>query len=64
MPRHFFEFIVTHSSPGVLLVPQHLRVAEAIDCLLLIWGASEMDEWAHRMCLVPSLATCLVSGRR
>ncbi|MBI3697303.1 MAG: DUF5615 family PIN-like protein [Acidobacteria bacterium] len=63
MPRHFLQFTASHYSPGVLLVPQYLRIAEAIDCLLLVWEASGMDEWENRICLVPSLNTYLMAGQ-
>jgi hypothetical protein len=37
MPRHFAEFLQARgSSPGVILVPQHLHVGEAIAELVLI----------------------------
>jgi len=41
----------------VLLVRQDLPVAQAVESLLLIWEASEPDEWVNRVCLVPSLVT-------
>jgi hypothetical protein len=41
MPRHFFAFITTTTSAGVLIVPQHLPVAAAVDDLFLLWHASE-----------------------
>jgi len=60
MPRHFRQF--TQRSPGVLLVRQDLPVGEAIETLLLIWEASEADEWVNRLCLVPSLVTIAIGG--
>ena len=54
MPRHFGDFLEAHaSSPGVILVPQYLPVAEAIDELVSIWGASDAEEWANRILRVP-----------
>jgi hypothetical protein len=54
MPRHFADFIQAHgSSPGVILVPQYLPVGEAIAQLVLIWGASEADEWQNRIGTIP-----------
>jgi predicted nuclease of predicted toxin-antitoxin system len=54
MPRHFGEFLQTAgSSPGVILVPQRLLVAEAIDELVLIWCASESEEWTNRILRIP-----------
>ncbi len=62
LPRHFRIFAQDRRSPGVLLVRQDLPVGEAIETLLLIWEASEADEWVNRLCLVPSLATIAVGG--
>jgi len=36
MPRHFAAFITTETSPGVLIIPQRLSVATAVEDLLLI----------------------------
>jgi len=62
MPQHFREFTQGRRSPGVLLVRQDLPVGEAIGTLLLIWEASEADEWLNRFCLVPSLVTIEIVG--
>ena len=54
MPHHFGEFLqVRGSSPGVLLVPQYLPIGEAIDELVLIWGASDAQEWENRILRIP-----------
>jgi len=53
MPRHFAEFITMETSPGLLVVPQHLSVAAAVEDLLLIWFATEADEWVNRICFLP-----------
>jgi hypothetical protein len=53
MPRHFAQFIATATSPGVLVVPQHLPVAAAVEDLLLIWACTEADEWTNRICFLP-----------
>src|SRR5450755_3127313 len=45
MPRHFGDFLQARgSSPGVLVVPQSLPIGEAIEELVLIWGASDAEE--------------------
>ncbi len=62
MPKHFRQFTQRRRSPGVLLVRQDLPIGEAIDTLLLIWEASEPDEWVNRLCLLPSLVTIAVGG--
>ena len=45
MPRHFADFIVNEKSPGVMLVAQKVSVNVAIEELLLIWAASDAEEW-------------------
>jgi hypothetical protein len=62
MPGHFRQFTQRRRSPGVLLVRQDLPVGEAIETLLLIWEASEADEWVTRLCLMPSLVTIAIGG--
>jgi predicted nuclease of predicted toxin-antitoxin system len=53
MPQHFAEFIATRMSPGVLVLPQHMPVSLAVEELLLIWGATEAEEWTNRICYLP-----------
>jgi hypothetical protein len=54
MPDHFRTFVrAGRRSPGVFLIPQKLDIAEAIDELLLIWFASEAEEWEDRLEWVP-----------
>jgi predicted nuclease of predicted toxin-antitoxin system len=56
MPRHFGDFLQAYgSSPGVLLVPQYLPIGEAIEELVLIWGASGAEDWMNRIVKVPLL---------
>jgi len=54
MPEHFGNFLQARgSSPGVILVPQYLSIGEAIDELVLIWGASDAEEWQNRILRIP-----------
>ena len=54
MPRHFGEFLEAGgSSAGVFLVKQHTPVAEVIAALLLVWAASDADEWKNRILEIP-----------
>jgi hypothetical protein len=53
MPRHFAEFIESQTSPGVIVVPQHIPVATVVDDLVLIWTATEAEEWINRLCYLP-----------
>ena len=54
MPRHFGEFLpMRQSSPGVFLVSQFAAIGEVIDDLVLIWSASEAEEWTNRIVRIP-----------
>ena len=54
MPRHFGDFLQARgSSPGVILVPQYLPIGEAIEELVLNWGASDAEEWENRILRIP-----------
>lgn len=53
MPAHFTAFIAAQTSPGLLIIPQHVPVSIAVEELLLIWHATEPDEWINRICYLP-----------
>jgi CRISPR/Cas system-associated protein Cas10 (large subunit of type III CRISPR-Cas system) len=53
MPKHFAEFIGRTTSYGVIIIPQKLPVRAAIEDLLLIWTASEAEEWHNRIQVLP-----------
>lgn len=53
MPRHFADFIVKKSSPGLLIVSQKEATLVAIEELLLVWTASEAEEWVNRIAVIP-----------
>jgi hypothetical protein len=53
MPEHFSRFIATATSPGLLVVPQHLPPVTVADELLLIWHATESEEWTNRISYLP-----------
>ncbi len=44
MPGYFAQFLAKNESPGIIIVPQHLPVATAIDQLLLMWAAMTTEE--------------------
>jgi hypothetical protein len=49
MPRH----LQSSQSPGVLLIPQRLPVPDAVKQLIMIWAASDPEEWVNRICVLP-----------
>jgi hypothetical protein len=53
MPRHFGEFVQAQRSPGLLVVPQHLLPRHVVDDLILIWAATEPEEWLNRLAFLP-----------
>ena len=53
MPQHFAAFIQHQHSAGLLIVPQHLPYAIVVEELLLIWAASEAEEWINRIAYLP-----------
>jgi hypothetical protein len=53
MPYYFAEFIASRTSPGLLIVPQHLGVRVAIEQLVMIWEASEAEEYVNRIVRLP-----------
>src|SRR6266516_467284 len=53
MPRHCAMFIMAQTRPGLLFIPQHLSVDLAVEPLLLIWAASDCEEWMNRIAYLP-----------
>ena len=52
MPRHFAEFIATQTSGGVLVV-QNSPIFQVVDDLILIWAATDAEEWTNRIIAIP-----------
>jgi hypothetical protein len=53
IPLHLARFLERQSSPGVILVSQDLDIGAAIEDLLIIWAASDSDEWRNQLGFVP-----------
>ena len=53
MPQHFADFITTQHSPGVFIVSQSLPISQAVEELLMIWEASEVEEWIDTIQFLP-----------
>ena len=41
------------ASPGVIVVPQSLAVVTVLEELVLIWAASQAEEWTDRIVYLP-----------
>ena len=58
MPGHFVSVLarwlpMDQHLPGVFIIQGNLRVADAIEQIALIWGASSADEWRDRVVYLP-----------
>jgi predicted nuclease of predicted toxin-antitoxin system len=53
MPVHFANFIATQQSPGVFLLAQNVPIRIAVEALLMIWEASEAEEWINTLQYLP-----------
>lgn len=49
MPSEFAMFITSHQSSGVIIVSRKLPTEAVIEELLLIWAASNAEEWINRI---------------
>lgn len=53
MPRHFAHFIRERESPGVFIVSQSARISRLIDDIILVWFASDSEEWVNIISELP-----------
>jgi predicted nuclease of predicted toxin-antitoxin system len=53
MPAHFRMHIRRQNSPGIVVIPQRMRVKVVAEDLLLMWAASETEEWQNRVVYLP-----------
>lgn len=53
MPDAFGVFAMQQESSGVLIVPQSLPAVMAIEELLLIWTASDAEDWINMISPIP-----------
>lgn len=53
MPAHFARFSATVESAGVILLREAISISTAIEELILIWSASEAEEWKDRLVWIP-----------
>ena len=53
MPKHFALFIENNRCAGVLIVSKKLEVSRAIEELILIWAASESEEYYNSIRQLP-----------
>jgi hypothetical protein len=53
MPGHFRHLLEKQASPGLIIVSQELDIGRAIEELLLVWAASEAEEWENTVIFLP-----------
>jgi hypothetical protein len=53
MPAHFARYVREARCPGVILLRGRVPIAAAIEELLLIWSASEAEDWVDRLVWIP-----------
>jgi hypothetical protein len=53
LPVHFAEYVITANSSSVILLREAVSIAAAIEELVLIWTASEAEEWVNRLAWIP-----------
>lgn len=53
MPTHFARYVAGARSPGVIILREAIPIATAIEALMLIWSASEAEEWINRLAWIP-----------
>jgi len=54
MPAHFRQYISAGvKTPGVFLLREGISIAAAIEELVLIWSATEAEEWINRLLWIP-----------
>lgn len=58
MPGHFAAALshwlpIGQHAPGVLILRDDMPVAQAIEQIALIWGASRAEEWRDRIIFLP-----------
>jgi hypothetical protein len=54
MTHHFRERLaIGNSSAGLFIVPQQSAIGAIIESLLLVWAASQAEEWRNRVEYLP-----------
>lgn len=53
MQHAFAEFMMHQDSPGLFIVSQRQPIINVADELLLIWFASEAEEWINALRTIP-----------
>ena len=53
MTAHYAAYVSAANSTGVILLREAISICVAIEELVLIWTASEAEEWINRLAWIP-----------
>jgi hypothetical protein len=53
MPGHFYRFLETGESPGLILIPQALAIGLAIKELYVVWACADEKEFRGTILYLP-----------
>lgn len=53
MPDAFAQFIHSRESPGLIIITRGFKLADIAEELVLIWAASDCEEWINRIVYIP-----------
>jgi hypothetical protein len=53
MPRAFTRLVSSQTSPGLLIISQKTDLLVAIESVLLVWAASDAEEWTNQLGTIP-----------
>jgi len=54
MTRHFQERLAAGlPSPGIFIVPQRSAIGDIIESLVLVWTASQPEDWRNQIAYLP-----------
>ena len=53
MPGHFYRFLESRESPGIVLIPQLCPLGQAVEELRIAWVCQESEEFKNRIIYLP-----------
>lgn len=64
MPGHFRDRVASgHSSPGVFIVSQFEPIGPVVEVLMMVWSASNAEEWQNQVFIYPRFRRMFFSVR-
>ena len=53
MPAHFYRFIDSRESPGLVMIPQLMPIGQSVDELRIAWFCQTAEEFKNRVVYLP-----------